>query len=158
MRREQLTNQSNQTDPNRWSWVSPVGKLVGLLLISFLIAFGVTRWRADQARTVTTPPPPGMRSIPAGEFTMGTDSSVGWPEEHPAHPVRVDGFLLDEHEVTNAMFRAFVEATGYITTAETAPDIQAIMAQVLAGNVPAAVRESCPWLARLPPNRWPRPA
>ena len=28
---------------------------------------------------------------------------------------------MDEHEVTNAEFRTFVEATGYVTTAET-PD------------------------------------
>jgi formylglycine-generating enzyme len=35
---------------------------------------------------------PGMLSIPGGEFTMGTDSDLGWADEKPAHRVRVDGF------------------------------------------------------------------
>ena len=35
--------------------------------------------------------PPGMVWVPGGEFTMGTDSDLGWPEEKPAHRVRVDG-------------------------------------------------------------------
>jgi sulfatase modifying factor 1 len=36
--------------------------------------------------------------------------------------VRIDPFWIDETEVTNAQFRAFVEATGYLTTAERKPD------------------------------------
>jgi formylglycine-generating enzyme required for sulfatase activity len=68
----------------------------------------------------------GMVWIPAGEFTMGTDSDWGRPEEKPAHRVRVDGFWMDRTEVTNARFEAFVKATGYVTTAEKAPDPQEI--------------------------------
>src|SRR5438094_714723 len=56
--------------------------------------------------------PPGMVWIPGGEFSMGTDSDLGRPEEKPAHRVRVDGFWMDTTEVTNAQFAAFVEATG----------------------------------------------
>jgi formylglycine-generating enzyme required for sulfatase activity len=33
----------------------------------------------------------------------------------------VDGFWMDEHEVTNGEFKEFVEATGYITVAEMIP-------------------------------------
>jgi formylglycine-generating enzyme required for sulfatase activity len=40
------------------------------------------------------------------------------PEERYVHTVRVDGFWIDRHEVTNVQFRKFVEATGYITVAE----------------------------------------
>ena len=60
--------------------------------------------------------------VPGGEFTMGTDSDLGWSDETPAHRVKVDGFFLDATEVTNAQFRAFVEASGYVTTAEKPPD------------------------------------
>lgn len=57
--------------------------------------------------------------IPGGSFTMGSDRH--YPEERPAHRVRVDGFFMDETLVTNEQFSAFVEATGHVTMAETAP-------------------------------------
>ena len=74
--------------------------------------------------------------IPGGEFTMGTDSELGWPDEKPAHRVRVDGFWMDETEVTNAQFHAFVEATGYVTTAEKPPDVEEILRQSPPGTAP----------------------
>ena len=58
----------------------------------------------------------GMRWIPGGEFLMGSDQH--YPEERPAHRVRVHGFLADVTAVTNADFAAFVAATGYVTVAE----------------------------------------
>jgi formylglycine-generating enzyme required for sulfatase activity len=61
-----------------------------------------------------------MVRIPGGEFTMGSDHH--YPEEAPAHRVAVDGFWIDRAPVTNAEFRCFVEATGHVTVAETAPD------------------------------------
>jgi formylglycine-generating enzyme required for sulfatase activity len=57
-----------------------------------------------------------MRRIPAGSFVMGSDRH--YPEERPVHPVRVEGFSMDETTVTNAQYTAFVEATGYVTVAE----------------------------------------
>ena len=51
---------------------------------------------------------------------MGSDHH--YTEEVPAHRVTVDGFWIDRTPVTNAAFRAFVEATGYVTFAEIAPD------------------------------------
>jgi sulfatase modifying factor 1 len=108
--------------------------VLGLLAVgSFLAAYGATRLRTARGPGAG---PPGMRWVPAGEFTMGTASDLGWPDEGPAHRVRVDGFWLDEHEVTNARFRRFVEATGYVTTAERPPDVRAIMAQVPPGTPP----------------------
>lgn len=79
---------------------------------------------------------PGMVWIPGGEFTMGTDADMGWPEEKPAHRVNVDGFLIDETEVANSQFDAFVKATGYITTAEQTPSIEEILAQAPPGTPP----------------------
>jgi formylglycine-generating enzyme required for sulfatase activity len=54
--------------------------------------------------------------IPAGEFLMGAED--GSPAEQPVHKVHLDAFYIDAHLVTNAQFAAFVNATGYRTTAE----------------------------------------
>lgn len=62
--------------------------------------------------------PLGMVWVPAGEFTMGWDGPEGRHDERPVHRVRVDGFWIDQTEITNAQFRVFVEATGYVTTSE----------------------------------------
>jgi len=59
---------------------------------------------------------------------------LGWVEEKPAHRARVDGFWMDETDVTNAQFRRFVDATGYVTTAEKAPNVDEIMAQMPPGT------------------------
>jgi formylglycine-generating enzyme required for sulfatase activity len=57
--------------------------------------------------------------IPGGAFHMG--SNRFYKEEAPVHEVTVDGFWMDQYTVTNRQFRRFVEATGWITSAETAP-------------------------------------
>jgi formylglycine-generating enzyme len=57
-----------------------------------------------------------MAWIPAGTFLMGSDE--WYPEERPVHPVSVDAYWMDEHQVTVAAFRRFVKATGYVTLAE----------------------------------------
>ncbi len=62
----------------------------------------------------------GMAFVPGGSFTMGSDQER--PEERFSHVVRVDGFWIDEHEVTNAQFAEFVTATGYVTLAERGLD------------------------------------
>ncbi len=67
-----------------------------------------------------TRPTKSTVEVPGGEFWMG--STEFYPEEGPVHRVRVDGFRMDEHPVTVAEFRRFVKDTGYVTTAETAPD------------------------------------
>jgi len=67
-------------------------------------------------RPTSAPPHPGMVWIPGGSFLMGSDSH--YPEEAPAHRVRVDGFWMDALTVTNCDFSRFVEDTGYVTFAE----------------------------------------
>ncbi len=57
--------------------------------------------------------------IPGGTFWMGSDN--GYPEERPAHLASVDGFWMDEHQVTNVEYARFVEETGWKTNAETPP-------------------------------------
>ena len=61
-----------------------------------------------------------MIHVPGGTFRMGSDAH--YPEESPVHRVTVDGFRIDRTPVTNRQFREFVEATGYVTFAEIAPD------------------------------------
>ena len=57
--------------------------------------------------------------IPAGSFAMGDDPRE--PEEGPPRKVTLKGFWIQAHEVTNAEFAAFVQATGYRTIAERDP-------------------------------------
>ncbi len=78
--------------------------------------------------------PPGMRWIPHGEFTMGSTDPAAPANERPAHRVRLAGFWIDEHEVTNAQFRAFVEATGYVTVAERPVDWEELRKQLPPGT------------------------
>ena len=49
---------------------------------------------------------------------MGTNDEKSFPNERPARLVQVQRFWMDEHDVTNAEFSEFVEATGYVTTAK----------------------------------------
>ncbi|MEM1106710.1 MAG: SUMF1/EgtB/PvdO family nonheme iron enzyme [Pseudomonadota bacterium] len=55
-------------------------------------------------------------SIQGGCFTMGQART--YAEEAPPHEACVAPFDLARTEVTNAQFRAFVDATGYVTRAE----------------------------------------
>ncbi len=74
--------------------------------------------------------PEGMVWIPGGTFKMGTDFLVKPGkenpdriklDEYPEHEVTVDGFWMDQTEVTNAQFAKFVEETKYVTFAEKTP-------------------------------------
>lgn len=73
---------------------------------------------------------PGMIWIPGGKFTMGTNEADAYEAEKPAVQVEVKGYWIDTHEVTNAEFAAFVEATGYITVAERKPEWEELKKQL----------------------------
>ena len=65
------------------------------------------------------PAPPNLRDmqwIPGGTFRMGSDDH--YPEERPVHEVTVDGFWMDDHQVTVREFRRFLKETGHVTVAE----------------------------------------
>ena len=62
----------------------------------------------------------GMAFVAGGTFKMGSERYQ--PEERFIHTVSVDGFWIDRHEVTNAQFKQFAEATGYVTLAERGLD------------------------------------
>ena len=76
----------------------------------------------------------GMIKIPSGEFMMGASDNEGRPDEYPQHKIKVNSFWMDATEVTNAQFKKFVQATGYITTAEKKPDWEEMKKQLPAGT------------------------
>jgi formylglycine-generating enzyme required for sulfatase activity len=128
-------------------------KFLGLGLAAFLCTFVFMKWRGSES--IPTNGPPGMVWIPGGEFTMGTDSNIGWVDEKPAHRVRVDGFWMDETEVTNAQFRQFVEASKYVTTAEKPPDLDEIMKQSPPGTPPPPKEKLVPGALVFQPTKGP---
>jgi len=105
---------------------------------AFAVAYVVIRGGGGSGPTPRPPgeAPSGMVWIPGGEFTMGSDWEGARPEEKPAHRVRVRGFWMDSTEVTNAHFRKFVDATGYVTVAERVPTVEEILKNVPPGTPP----------------------
>ena len=55
-------------------------------------------------------PSAGMVLIPSGSFEMGSEDALGDSNERPVHTVHLDAFYMDKYEVTNAQFKAFVDA------------------------------------------------
>jgi formylglycine-generating enzyme len=107
-----------------------------------------------------------MRWIPPGSFRMGAEDF--YPEEAPVHPVELDGFWIDEHPVTVAAFRRFTNETGYVTSAERAPDPRdypdadttllvpgSLIFRMTAG--PVDLRDARNWWAWGPGAFWRRP-
>ena len=62
-------------------------------------------------QVIATPMEPvDMVLIPAGEFQMGSNAPGAHEDEQPVHTVYVDAFYMDRYEVTNAQYKAFVDA------------------------------------------------
>lgn len=121
--------------------------------------------------------PPGMRWVPGGTFTMGSNAAAARPDEHPPHRVQVHGYWIDQTEVTNRQFAEFVEATGYITTSERPVDWNTLKHQVRPGtqkpddadlvpasavftptNGPVDLRDVSQWWKMVPGADWRHPA
>ena len=64
--------------------------------------------------------PEGMIYIPGGTTKIGSEK--GLPMEKPVFETQVQSFLMDQHPVTVAQFREFVEETGFVTQAENFGD------------------------------------
>ncbi|MDC6405197.1 MULTISPECIES: formylglycine-generating enzyme family protein [Maribacter] len=81
--------------------------------------------------------PEGMVWIPDGIFEQGALSGdkMAMQHERPSHTVKIDGFFIDQNEVTNEQFSQFVEETGYITIAEREIDWEEIKKQLPPGAV-----------------------
>ena len=57
--------------------------------------------------------PVPMITIPAGEFLRGSPEGKGRADERPQRAVFLDAFLIDQVEVTNERYMAFVKSTGH---------------------------------------------
>ena len=126
--------------------------------------------------------PQGMAWIPGGEFSMGCADPRGIPfggtdpmgDARPIHRVRVAGFWMDETEVTNDQFAAFVNDTGYVTIAERTPRAEdfpgAAPENLVAGSIvftppegPVPLRDATGaahlrWWAYVPGASWRHPS
>ncbi|MFW5830876.1 MAG: formylglycine-generating enzyme family protein [Prolixibacteraceae bacterium] len=96
-----------------------------------------------------------MIFVPGGEFRMGArDAEFAREDEYPVHRVKVNSFFIDPHPVTNAQFMKFVEATGYITTAEKDIDWNEMKKQLPPGTPkPPASELAASSLVFTPPGR-----
>lgn len=118
----------------------------------------------------------GMVWIPGGEFSMGGVNPVGMldggkenmDDARPVHRVKIDGFWMDEAEVTNEHFAAFVKATGYVTVAEKKPTAEefpeAPEENLVAGSVvfsppsqPAPLNDHFQWWSYIKGANWRHP-
>jgi formylglycine-generating enzyme len=107
-----------------------------------------------------------MAHVPGGRFLMGSERF--YREERPVRRVEVEPFLIDRRLVTNAQFARFVEATGYLTLAERAPDPEqypdADPELLVAGSLvfekppaPVSLRDYRAWWAYVPGANWRHP-
>ena len=107
-----------------------------------------------------------MIELPAGSFRMG--SADFYPEEAPVREVEIEAFAIDRAPVTVARFARFVEATGYVTLAERAPDPAAYSdadpSLLRAGSAlfqptpgPVPLNDPTRWWAYVPGASWRHP-
>ena len=60
-------------------------------------------------RAFSEPAPYGMTLIKRGHLRMGIDKKDSlWGKQTPVRDISVEGFWMDEREVTNSMYRQFV--------------------------------------------------
>lgn len=80
--------------------------------------------------------PEGMVWVEGKTFLQGAKQGdqFAMPREQPSHEVTVDGFFIDVTEVTNKQFKAFVDATNYITVAERPIDWEVMKKDVPEGT------------------------
>jgi sulfatase modifying factor 1 len=121
---------------------SRAGLWLALAVCGGVAAGGAVAWHSPVSLAPATPvvilgdgvsTPGDMAWVPPGVFQMGSNSKLAQPNERPAHAVRVGGFWMDIAHVTNDQFAAFVQQTGYVTTAERKPDWDSIRVQLPPG-------------------------
>ncbi len=124
----------------------------------------------------STEAPEGMVWIPGGQFSMGaepaSETMCGLPgitkDSLPVHRVHIDGFWMDQTEVTNEQFEKFVKATGYVTIAERTPTKEefptAPPENLIAGSVvfdapdhPVPLHNHYRWWTYVPGANWRHP-
>jgi formylglycine-generating enzyme len=100
-----------------------------LLISTVLLLIGCNS-NVKKSQPVLGEKPEGMVWISGGKFKMGSEGPQARADESPVHEVTLDGYWIDQTEVTNAQFAVFVEATGYKTTAEKDVDWELMKEQL----------------------------
>jgi formylglycine-generating enzyme required for sulfatase activity len=103
-----------------------------------------------------------MTKLSGGTFLMGTDASIGFPQdgEGPVRPVTLRAFSMDRYPVTNLLFRQFVEATRYRTDAERFGWSFVFWAHVPKGRFRELVEDTvaaAPWWCKVRGATWRSP-
>ena len=106
----------------------------GAILLLCAVLISCNGRKDEGVLTETKDAPKGMVWLRGGDFIMGSDDPRDYDHEHPAHRVRVEGFWIDETEVTNGQYKKFTDATGYKTVAERAPDWNELKKQLPPGT------------------------
>jgi len=91
--------------------------MIGLMVICMACGNSLIE-DENHEQNVEQPDLKNMVFIPAGEFIMGSPEGEGLSNERPQHQVYLEAYYIDKYEVTNAQFKEFVDATGYVTDAE----------------------------------------
>jgi formylglycine-generating enzyme required for sulfatase activity len=103
-----------------------------------------------------------MQALPGGKFWMGEDRAGiarAVDGEGPVREVFVEPFLIGVSTVTNAEFACFIEATGYVTEAETF-GWSYVFHKHLKGKAKKSARGSAgtaPWWVGVEGASWQRP-
>ena len=108
---------------NPWlnKFIGPLGIILSLLMLCACLGLGLRAILAPptSADTLTSLPTPiatmisdkdnmTLVHVPRGNFTMGTNDGATY--EKPAHTVYIDGYWVDQVEVTNKMYALCVAA------------------------------------------------
>lgn len=98
----------------------PLPKTIAMrhFILFLLITVHLCSCQTDNPQRPKGPIPEGMVFITSGTLHMGGDNDQADNDEYPKHQTAINAFWMDATEVTNRQFKAFVEATEYITVAE----------------------------------------
>ncbi len=94
------------------------GCLVVVLIVALASVVAPAGAQVDQLRKLkkergtVKPEEAPMATIPAGEFWMGVDGTIGLDDERPRHKVWLDAYFMDLYEVTTSRYAAFLAASG----------------------------------------------
>ena len=75
-------------------------------MFAFAVMVGVSGCNSREGNPTEGNLLEGMVWIPGGNFSMGDSKAEGWDAELPVHSVYVDGFYMDQTEVTKAQWDA----------------------------------------------------
>jgi len=84
--------------------------LVGIIAVACAVMQSPSMAAAPASKELDPVP---MVTIPAGEFLMGNPEGKGRADEWPQRSVYLDAFAIDQVEVTNERYLAFVATTGH---------------------------------------------